>query len=240
MRAEEMLCLAILPEDLVAGIGYALQSLHYTFDRMRFGDNEHRRFYNIALGKSCEATLVRFLRQHGIPHLSRQGATPHTQPDHFDLRVMQEIVDLKTFKVPQDVATPSRLLDCLALVPDHHARDQWARRQHYQRYLFGYFAGELRLQRHTPARQQGNAAAASISIIQVKNMALKVLRQPRVLYVAAAPSIAECEQHFSIVAPGSKCTQYPGGTRIRNRGCPIAELTSFNKFLNKMDDFRRR
>ena len=123
MRAEEMMCLAILPEDLVVGIGYARQSLHHTFDRMQFGDNEHRRFYNIALGKTCEATLVRFLRQHGIPHLSRQGATPHTQPDHFDLRVLQEIVDLKTFKVPKDIATPNRLLDCLALVPDHHARD---------------------------------------------------------------------------------------------------------------------
>ncbi len=208
---------------------YARQSLNYTFDRMGYKDDVARRLAKIALGKTCEATLIRFLRQHAIPHLSTEGATPHTDPDRFDLRILNEVVDLKTFGVPDQVAQPERLLNCLALVPNHHRHDQWSRRGHYERFLFGFFKGKMRVQLNKsessePHRQE------SIEPVSV----------PTILYLAAAPTIAECEKKFHPVRRGTVCPQYPGGTRIDNMGCRIGELTSFQNFLNKLEKFQRR
>jgi hypothetical protein len=228
MRPEEMICLAILPADVQAGLRYALQSLNYTFDRMGYKDDAAQRLSKIALGKTCEATLIRFLRQHAIPHLSTEGATPHTDPDRFDLRVLNEVVDLKTFGVPDQVARPERLLHCLALVPNHHAKDQWSRRRHYERFLFGFFKGKMRLQIKT---------ADAKKELQFDDVELMIA--PAILYLAAAPTIAECERYFHPVHRGVVCPQYPRGTRIDNMGCRIGELTSFQSFLTKQEKFQR-
>jgi hypothetical protein len=228
MRAEEMICLAILPADVEAGLRYALQSLNYTFDRMGYKNDAAQRLAKIALGKTCEATLMRFLRQHAIPHLSAEGATPHTDPDRFDLRVLNEIVDLKTFGVPDQVAQPDRLLHCLALVPDHHAKDQWSKRQNYERFLFGFFKGKMRLQFES-------AEANS----EVSRDEVEVASVPTIFYLAAAPTVVECEKQFHAVRRGTVCPQYPHGTRIDNMGCRIGALASFQDFLNKMEQFQR-
>lgn len=229
MRAEEIICLAILPAEVEAGLRYALQSLRYTFDRMGYRDDAAQRLAKIALGKTCEATLVRFLRQHAIPHLSAEGATPHTDPDRFDLRVLNEIVDLKTFSVPDQVAQPDRLLNCLALVPNHHRQDQWSKRQHYERFLFGFFKGKLRLQ-FKNAENREDLSREEIELTSV----------PAIFYLAAAPTIGECEKQFHTVRHGTVCPQYPNGTRIDNMGCRIGELTSMQNFLTKMEKFQRR
>ena len=229
MRAEEIICLAILPAEVEAGLRYALQSLRYTFDRMGYRDDAAQRLAKIALGKTCEATLVRFLRQHAIPHLSAEGATPHTDPDRFDLRVLNEIVDLKTFSVPDQVAQPDRLLNCLALVPNHHRQDQWSKRQHYERFLFGFFKGKLRLQ-FKNAENRKDFSREEVELTSVS----------AIFYLAAAPTIGECEKQFHTVRHGTVCPQYPNGTRIDNMGCRIGELTSMQNFLTKMEKFQRR
>ncbi len=227
MKAEEVIALAILPDDVAAGIAYARQSLRYTFDRMRYGANPERRFGNIAVGKMCEATLLRFLRQHGVPHLSREGATPHTQPDKFDLRVLNEIVDLKTFRAPPNAARSESLLRCLALIPFQHDKDQWCHRKKYQRFIFGFFNGEFRGRSHP----ENNA---------FDPQAFVVMRTPAIFYVTAAPALEECEAKFMEVPADTKCLQYPNGTRIRNMGCAIGALTSFQNFLENVEKFCRR
>ncbi len=226
MKPEEVIALAILPDEVAAGIAYARQSLHYTFDRMRYGANPERRFGNIAVGKMCEATLLRFLRQHGVPHVSREGATHHTLPDKFDLRVMNEVVDLKTFRAPARNAQPANLVQCLALIPHQHQQDQWQQRGKYQRFVFGFFGGDLR------GRAADNQAFAPQTYL--------VTHAPKIFYVTAAPALAECEAQFREVAAGTKCRQYPNGTRIRNMGCPIGALVSFQIFLENVEKFCRR
>jgi hypothetical protein len=228
MRAEEVTCLAILPADVEAGLRYALQSLNYTFDRMGYKNDAAQRLAKIALGKTCEATLIRFLRQHAIPHLSAEGATPHTDPDRFDLRVLNEVVDLKTFGVPDQVAQPARLVHCLALVPNHHEKDQWSRRQHYERFIFGFFKGKMRLQMKLATGKK-----------EFQREDIEAMTTPTILYLAAAPTIGECEKQFHAVQRGAICPQYPNGTRIDNMGCRISELTSFQNFLVKMEKFQR-
>lgn len=227
MRAEEVIALAILPDDVATGVAYARQSLHYTFDRMRYGAHPERRFGNIAVGKMCEATLLRFLRQHGVPHLSREGATPHTQPDRFDLRVLNEIVDLKTFRAPPNAARSENLMRGLALIPFQHDKDQWTHRKKYQRFIFGFFNGEFR----------GRAHAKNDAF---DPQTVAVMRKPAIFYVTAAPGLEECEAQFVEIAAGTKCAQYPAGTRIRNMGCAIGALTSFQNFLENLEKFCRR
>lgn len=229
MRAEEIICLAILPEDVEVGLAYAKKSLHYTFDRMGYKEDLNRRLVKIAIGKTCEATLTRFLGQHAIPHLSGEGATPHTDPDKFDLRILNEVVDLKTFNVPDQVAQPDRLLHCLALVPCQRRNDQWQQRHNYERFLFGFFKGKMRLDIEAAANQKTSTASE-----------ITVASAPTTLYLAAAPTITECENLFRSIRRGAICPQYPGGTRIKNMGCRIGELTSFQTFLTKMEKFQRR
>jgi len=228
MRTEEMICLAILPADVEAGLRYALQSLNYTFDRMGYKDDAAQRLAKIAIGKTCETTMIRFLRQHAIPHLSAEGATPHTDPDRFDLRVLNEVVDLKTFSVPDQVARPERLLHCLALVPNHHAQDQWSKRQHYERFIFGFFKGKMRLQFKSATAEK-----------ELRHEDVELMSAPTILYLAVAPTIAECEKQFHVVRHGTVCPQYPNGTRIDNMGCRIGELASVQSFLTKLEKFQR-
>ena len=240
MKAEEVICLAILPEDVAVGIRYAYKSLSFTFDRMEFGQNKQRRISNIALGKACEATFLRFLRQHGIVHLSREGETHHTRPDHFDIRVMNEIIDLKTFKISEAVARPEKLLKCLALVPHHHDKDQWNKRAKYHRYLFGFFKGQLKLLAIMTKKNEQRNFPKGRQIVPVHNGHVAVLSAPSILFLTAAPTISESESLFTPIEAGTSCVQYPGGTRIHNMGCSVEKLTSFQKFLDKMYQYRRR
>jgi hypothetical protein len=230
MHKEEILCLAVLPDDVSEGRRYAQLSLDYTFDRMAYGgSDEHalrKRLEKIIMGKMCEATLVRFLRSHGIAHTTRDGQTPHTDPDRFDLRILNRIVDLKTFSVPQSVAVPERLLNCLALVPDHHGRDQWSRRQKYARFVFGFLDGRISIRNLSDeAKTKQRRPALSDEDIIFRNNSPK-------LFLTAAPALAESESKFHKIRRGTRCPQYPGGTRIDNMGCRVAELTSFREFIN--------
>jgi hypothetical protein len=230
MQKEDILCLAILPDDVIVGRRYARLSIHYTFDRMDFGLREEtaftRRLAKIVQGKTCEATLVRFLRDHGIAHTTHDGVTPHTDPDRFDLRILNQIVDLKTFAVPRAVATPTRLLNCLCLVPDHHARDQWSRRGRYARFVFGFLRGRFSV-RLTPGVYESLQAK-----IPVNDDDMQIEETPMQLYISAAPSIAECERRFRKIRRGTRCPQYPRGTRIDNMGCRAGDLPSFREFIN--------
>jgi len=230
MHKEEILCLAVLPEDLTEGRRYAQFSIHYTFDRMAFGVDDTtalcRRLAKIIQGKTCEVALVRFLRRHGIAHTTREGQTPHTDPDRFDLRILNQIVDLKTFAVPAAVAKPARLLNCLGLVPDHHPRDQWSRRGHYARFVFGFFEGRLMV-RLAPRAEQLLTQRAPLN-----DDHLQVEATPLKFYVTAAPTIADCEAKFRKVRAGTRCPQYSRGTRIDNMGCRVGELSSFREFIS--------
>ena len=230
MHKEEILCLAVLPADVTEARRYAQLSINYTFDRMSYGAADEtsfrRRLEKITMGKTCEATLIRFLRSHGIPHTTRDGQTPHTDPDRFDLRILNQIVDLKTFSVPESVAVPERLMNCLALVPDHHERDQWSRRQKYARFVFGFLDGRLSIKKldMKAATEHWRPVLSDGDIVFQHN-------SPK-LFLTAAPALEESESTFHKIRRGTRCPQYPGGTRIDNMGCRVAELTSFRGFIN--------
>jgi hypothetical protein len=78
------------------------------------------------------------------------------------------------------------------------------------------------------------------SSTQPSGESIELESAPTILYLAAAPEIAECEKLFHPVRRGTVCPQYPGGTRIDNMGCRIGELTSVQNFLTKLEKFQRR
>ena len=229
MKFGEILCTAVLPRDIDRGMNYALQSLPYTFDRMRYGEETIeaylRRLRNITIGKCAEAAVIRFLRSHGVRHSSIEGATPHTRPDRFDLRIGNEIVDIKTFRIPEKCAEAEKLIDALALVPDDSSQDQWQHRRHYDRFIFGFFAGRfsLTLQQGLPMLLRGEPPSRENIILSTENVRI---------FITAAPSVAECQAVFRTLPAGTVCLQYPGGTRIRNMGCRIRELTAFQSVVH--------
>ncbi|RME01529.1 MAG: hypothetical protein D6814_01325 [Calditrichaeota bacterium] len=229
MDAGDVVCTAILQKDIEKGLEYALASLPYTFDRMKYGRKTTeaylKRMENITMGKCAEAAIIRFLRAHGVRHSSTTGVTPFTEPDYFDLRIGDEIVDIKTFRLPEKYASAKWIINALALIPNQSPKDQWSQRHHYHRYVFGFFAGKLSL----TLRQELSALLHKSD--RVGKNEVRVSQQEARIFLTAAPNIAECEQKFRRIPAGSKCLQYPRGTRIENMGCWIRELTAFRKVV---------
>lgn len=226
MQAGEVVCNAILHQDLQRGLDYALKSISFTYDRMRFGRNTTeaylKRLRNITLGKCAEAAIVRFLRAHGVRHSSFEGATPHTLPDRFDLKIAGTIVDIKSYTLPEKHARADRVINALALIPNDHPADQWQHRQRFGRYVFVFIAGlfsvtlqldlnHLLDQEHILSREEINVSASNLRA-----------------FLTAAPTIQECEAKFHRVRPKTRCLQYPYGTRIENMGCLVRDLTAFS------------
>lgn len=229
MKPGDVICSAVLQQDIEKGIDYAIRSIRHTFDRMHYGAKTTeaylKRLRNIALGKCAEAAIIRFLRAHGVPHSSLEGATPETEPDRFDLRIGDAVVDIKSFFLAERYADARHVVNALALVPNQTAQDQWANRARYQRYIFVFVAGKFALN----LRQQLKhfLDAAHVPTHDEVNISASRLR----LFLTAAPTIAECEQKFHRIRARTKCLQYPYGTRIDNMGCLIRELTAFKSVV---------
>ncbi|MFQ5629557.1 MAG: hypothetical protein ACE5I1_12410 [bacterium] len=227
MKPGDIICTAVLPQDIEKGLEYALQSLPYTFDRMKYGSvttNAHlKRLQKITLGKCAEAVLSRFLHSHGVSHQALAGATAHTDPDRFDFRIDNKVIDLKSFAVPEKHAKAEFIANALALVP----ADQWRKRNRYHRFIFAFFAGELHL---TLRQSLSDLLDASSRPPKREEIILKA--EGARIFLTAAPEISECENKFRKIHAGTRCVQYPHGTRIDNMGCRISELTAFKSVVH--------
>ncbi len=124
----DFITLPYTPDMTQAGIKYACQSLPYTYDRM--GGNRFNRLRRIVAGKAVELAFKRHLNNAEIPH-DMLGATPFTDPDHYDIAIGGRRCDIKSFMLLQKkrIRTvrkePQRLLGAQALVPvDQMKSDQ--------------------------------------------------------------------------------------------------------------------
>jgi hypothetical protein len=139
LTANDLLTLPYTPDLTEAGIAYACRSLAYTYDRM--GGSPHERLRRIVGGVAVELALRRALAEHGVP-FDVLGATPFTDPDHYDVALGGHRCDLKSFlithreQISQIRRDPSLLLQAEALVP----ADQFAAggRSDRDLYLFAF------------------------------------------------------------------------------------------------------
>lgn len=102
------------------GIAYAIRSLPYTYDRM--GGSDIFRLRRIVAGKAIELAFRRHLAEQKVPY-DDLGATPFTDPDHYDIGFNRRRCDIKSFLFTQKQEirriqrNPSTLLRAAALVP---------------------------------------------------------------------------------------------------------------------------
>ena len=124
------------------GISYAVRSLPYTYNRM--GGSPYDRLRRIVAGVAVELAFRRYLSEHDIP-FDVKGATPFTDPDHYDVSLGGRRCDIKSFLITyrHQISEMQRdaaiVLKAPALVPS----DQNAGEGHSNNdlYLFAFLPG---------------------------------------------------------------------------------------------------
>ncbi len=138
----DLLHLPYTPDLSEGGIAYACRSLAYTYDRM--GGSPVDRMRRIAAGVAVELAFRRYLGEQEVP-FDVLGATPFTDPDHYDVSLGGHRCDLKSFhisrrpQIAQLRQDPALVLQAPALVP----LDQFAAEGHKpdDLYLFAFLLG---------------------------------------------------------------------------------------------------
>jgi len=139
LTCSDIIPIRYTPDLTEAGITYACRSLAYTYDRM--GGSSFDRLRRIVGGVAVELALRRALGEQAVP-FDVLGATPFTDPDHYDLALGGHRCDVKSFlitrreQIAQIRKDPALLLQAPALVP----LDQTAAEGHSSRdlYLFAF------------------------------------------------------------------------------------------------------
>jgi hypothetical protein len=127
------------PDLTEGGIAYACRSLAYTYNRM--GGTAFERLRRIVGGVAVELAFRRHLTDQGIP-FDVLGATPFTDPDHYDVSLGGHRCDVKSFLLTRRAQIravrrdPGLLLQAAALIP----LDQFAAEGHSSQdiYLFAF------------------------------------------------------------------------------------------------------
>jgi hypothetical protein len=138
----DLLHLPYTPDLTDGGIAYACRSLAHTYDRMGGSSVEHLR--RIAAGVAVELAFRRYLSEQAIP-FDVLGATPFTDPDHYDVSLGGHRCDVKSFFISRRAQIrslrqdPGLVLQAPALVP----LDQFAAEGHKpdDLYLFTFLLG---------------------------------------------------------------------------------------------------
>ncbi|RME06036.1 MAG: hypothetical protein D6803_07570 [Anaerolineae bacterium] len=141
ITAEDFIHLQCTPEDVRAGIAYALRSLRHTYNRMH--SRPIRRLQRIAAGLAVESAFQRYLQSQHIP-FDLLGATHFTRPDRYDLALGGRRCDIKSFllrdreQIRAVRREPASLLNAPALIPQDQFRRSPLRPEDV--YIFAFLA----------------------------------------------------------------------------------------------------
>lgn len=130
-------------QDLTeGGIAYAVRSLAYTYNRM--GGTSYDRLRRIVAGVAVELAFRRYLGEQNVD-FDVKGATPFTDPDHYDVSLGGRRCDIKSFlityreQITDMRRNPQIVLNAPALVPsDQHAGEGHSNNDIY---LFAFLSG---------------------------------------------------------------------------------------------------
>ncbi len=142
LSASDILVLPYDPQFSRAGVQYARDSLHFTYNRMRL--NPADRLRKIVVGIAFEMATRRWFESASLPY-NRLGATAFTDPDRFDLAIRGRRCDLKSSliydrrKIAALHADPGWVLDAEALVPEDQFESE--RMSEHDIYIFGFVTG---------------------------------------------------------------------------------------------------
>jgi len=155
LTAADFIRLPYTPDLTEGGIAYACRSLAYTYDRM--GGSPMDRMRRIVAGVAVELAFRRYLGEQSVP-FDVLGATPFTDPDHYDVSLGGHRCDLKSYHLSRrrQIALirrePALLLQAPALVP----LDQYTAEGHQPDdiYLFAFLLGVAAASQEDAARAQ--------------------------------------------------------------------------------------
>lgn len=142
LAPSDLLRLPYTPDLSEAGIAYACRSLAHTYDRM--GGQPVDRLRRIVAGVAVELAFRRYLGEAAVP-FDVLGATPFTDPDHYDVSLGGHRCDLKSYHISRRDQIrllrrdPGLALQAPALVP----LDQFGAEGHRpdDLYLFAFLLG---------------------------------------------------------------------------------------------------
>lgn len=130
------------PDLTKGGIAYAVHSLPHTYNRM--GGSAYERMRRIVAGVAVELAFRRYLSEQDILY-DVMGATPFTEPDHYDISLGGRRCDIKSFlithreQISEMKRDPGIVLNAPALVPsDQNAAEG---RSNRDLYLFAFLPG---------------------------------------------------------------------------------------------------
>ena len=142
ISTSDFIHLPYTPDLTEGGIAYAVHSLPHTYNRM--GGSAYERLRRIVAGVAVELAFRRYLSEHEVP-FDVMGATPFTEPDHYDLALGGRRCDIKSFLITHRAQIsgmkrdPRIVLNAPALVPsDQNAAEG---RSNRDLYLFAFFSG---------------------------------------------------------------------------------------------------
>ena len=124
------------------GIAYAVRSLAYTYNRM--GGTSYDRLRRIVSGVAVELAFRRYLSEQNIP-FDVKGATPFTEPDHYDVSLAGRRCDIKSFLITyrEQISEMKRDPGIVLTAPALVASDQNAAegKLNSDIYLFAFLSG---------------------------------------------------------------------------------------------------
>lgn len=142
ISASDFVRIPYTPDLSKGGIAYACRSLPHTYDRM--GGSPFDRLRRIVAGIAVELAFRRYLSQSNIPFDVR-GATPFTDPDHYDVSLGGHRCDVKSFLISHRLqiksmhSDPCLILEAPALIPlDQYYADG---HQESDLYIFAFITG---------------------------------------------------------------------------------------------------
>src|SRR5512139_3061034 len=142
IKVSDLLHLPYTRDLTEGGIAYAVHSLPYTYNRM--GGSPYDRLRRIVAGVAVELAFRRYLTEQGVP-FDVMGATPFTDPDHYDVSLGGRRCDIKSFlityrrQINEMKQNPALVLNAPALVPsDQHAAEGYSDNDIY---LFAFLSG---------------------------------------------------------------------------------------------------
>ena len=207
MRAKEIVCLAILPEDVERAFHKVLHSQKQMDAQTVVNSMQHME--KEICREAVLLSLSRFLRTHGLAH------STHPHIGENCITIHGKIIHLVFFAVSGSKLAVEELVECPVLLDSA----LWQRKENFHRFLFLFVneAFNITLHIQLSALHSGHIHSQDFHLAFAEHR----------LFLTAAPTVAECRKKFQPIPKGSVCLQAPWGLEEAMLGARNKILTPF-------------
>ncbi|MDQ7063896.1 MAG: hypothetical protein Q9P90_06600 [candidate division KSB1 bacterium] len=226
MQVQDVLCSAILPGDIQKGLAFAVAAM--AREPAAFEESHETvqsyldRLRELILAKCAEAATIRFLRAHGVKYLPVDFDGP---AELMALRIKTETALIRPMHVSDAPVGVEDILRAHALLWLAPGRNEWPLRKRVDRLIFTFTSGRLTV----TLQQDLMQLLQPVSPPALENFSVSARRLQ--VFLAAAPSVQECELRFRRLPAGHACTPFEQGLPYPAMGCPIRELSAFRRVV---------